>query len=303
MPGHHIILTTGRTSNASSALSLPPCPHACPGYTGSSPQDLRRQLADPKGNLRLFVSLDELEELMEVSLAAYNATPHAGLNGRTPLEAMEYLVRGKGAMLDWLPEAKRRTLCLMQTAHRCRVRGYLDQGVRPHINLFQVRYTSAVLASSGTLLGKDLRVYYHHDDLRTVRAFLPDGAELGIPHAQGEWGGVGHGLKLRREIMKIRGKKRLTFAISQDFINQFVDAKKAKAKTSRRAASNLASTFKVLAQAPTANTPPGPPKRADQRDRSGGQTTAPAANPSPPADKPRIEPEKLLIRSGYAGSF
>ena len=26
--------------------------------------------------------------------------------------------------------------------------------------------------------------------------------------------------------MKIRGKKRLTFAISQDFINQFVDAKK-----------------------------------------------------------------------------
>ena len=120
---------------------------------------------------------------MEVSLAAYNATPHAGLNGRTPLEAMEYLVRGKGAMLDWLPEAKRRTLCLMQTAHRCRVRGYIAQGVRPHINLFQVRYTSPVLAASGALLGKDLRVYYNHDDLRTVRAFLPDGHGAG--HSQG----------------------------------------------------------------------------------------------------------------------
>jgi putative transposase len=216
---------------------------------------------------------------------------------------MEYLVRGKGAMLDWLPEAKRRTLCLMQTAHRCRVRGYIAQGVRPHINLFQVRYTSAVLAASGSLLGKDLRVYYHHDDLRTVRAFLPDGTELGILKAQGAWGEVGHGLKLRREIMKVRGKKRLTFAISQDFISQFVDAKKAKAKTSRRAASNLASTLKVLAQAPTANTPPGPPKRSDQQSSAATEATADGAAPVAPPDKPRVEPEKLLIRSGYAGSF
>lgn len=139
-----------------------------PGYTGSNPQDLRRRLSDPKGNLRLFVSLDELEELMEASISAYNVTPHGGLNGRTPLEAMEYFVRGKGEMLQWLPEPKRRTLCLMQTAHRCRVRGYLDQGVHPHINLFQVRYTSEVLAASGALLGKDLRVYYNSDDLRNV---------------------------------------------------------------------------------------------------------------------------------------
>ena len=135
------------------------CRRAWPGYTGSSPQDLRRALSDPKGNLRLFVSLSEIEELMEASIAAYNATPHAGLNGRTPLEAMHYHVRGKGHLITWLPEAKRRTLCLMQRAHRCRVRGYLGQGIRPHINLFQVRYTNEVLASTGTLLGQDLRVY------------------------------------------------------------------------------------------------------------------------------------------------
>ena len=156
-----------------------------PGYTGSNPKDLRRALADPKGDLRLFVSPAEMEELMEASIAGYNATPHAGLNGRTPLEAMEYLMRGKGQMIWWLPEAKRRTMCLMQTAHRCRVRGYLAQGTRPHINLFQVRYTSEVLAASGALLGRELRVYYNSDDLRTVRAFLADGSELGILKAQG----------------------------------------------------------------------------------------------------------------------
>jgi putative transposase len=117
-----------------------------PGYTGSHPKDLRRALTDPKGNLRLFVSLDELEELVEFSIATYNATPHSGLNGRTPLEALEHWVRGKHAPLNWLPQFHRRTLCLMQSARRCAVRSYLKAGARPHINLYGVRYTSPELA-------------------------------------------------------------------------------------------------------------------------------------------------------------
>jgi putative transposase len=108
-----------------------------PGYTGAHARDIRRALADPKGNLRLHVSLNELEELLEAALATYNACPHDGLNGRTPLEAVEHSVRGRGAMLDWLPQAKRRTLCLMQTPRRATVRGYLHQGQRPHINFLQ----------------------------------------------------------------------------------------------------------------------------------------------------------------------
>jgi transposase InsO family protein len=268
-----------------------------PGYTGSNPKDLRRALADPKGNLRLFVSLAEMEELMEASIAGYNATPHDGLNGRTPLEAMEYLVRGKGQMIWWLPEAKRRTMCLMQTAHRCRVRGYLAQGTRPHINLFQVRYTSKVLAASGALLGRELRIYYNSDDLRSVRAFLADGSELGILKAQGAWGEIRHDLKLRREIIKLRAKKRLAFTVTQEFIDRFVEEKRKKAKHSRRAASDLERTVRVLANAPTTNTPPEPPKSAP---------LSPAAAPPAATDSTRpvqtpqkIEPQKLTIPSGF----
>ncbi|OMS46798.1 hypothetical protein AQ740_17300 [Burkholderia pseudomallei] len=65
-----------------------------PGYTGGHPRDLRRALSDLKGNLRLFVSFDELEELVEYSIASYNGTPHTGLNNVSPLEAMESFVRG-----------------------------------------------------------------------------------------------------------------------------------------------------------------------------------------------------------------
>jgi transposase InsO family protein len=84
-----------------------------PGYTGSHPRDLRRALADPKSGLRLFVSFDELEEFVEYTMASYNGTPHSGLNNVTPLEAMEYFIRGRQTLVTWLPERHRRTLCLM----------------------------------------------------------------------------------------------------------------------------------------------------------------------------------------------
>lgn len=160
-----------------------------PGYTGSSARDVRRALMDPKGDLRLNVSVDEIEDLLEAAIGTYNGSPHNGLNGRTPLEAVTLSVRRPGAMLNWLPEAKRRTLCLMQTPRRATVRGYLQQGQRPHINFFGIRHTNTLLASSATYLGHPLRIYYNSHDLRTVRAFGSDGLEIGILKAQGALGG------------------------------------------------------------------------------------------------------------------
>ncbi len=142
-----------------------------PGYTGSNPWDLRRALASPKGNLRLDVSIDELEDLIEYAIANYNGTPHSGLQNVTPLEAMEYFVRGKQTLVTWLAHYHRRSLCLMQSSRRCRVCGYLDQGVRPHINLYTARYTNSVLARSTHLIGKEVLVYMNASDLRSVRAF------------------------------------------------------------------------------------------------------------------------------------
>ena len=213
---------------------------------------------------------------------------------------MEYLVRGKGTMITWLPESKRRTLCLMQTAHRCLVRGYLPQGTRPHINLYQVRYTSPVLAASGAQLGQNLRVYYNSDDMRTVRAFFADGTELGVLKAQGAWGEICHDLKLRKEIMKLRGNKRLAFTISQEFIDRFIEAKKTKAKKSRRAASDLERTLRVLANAPMSNTPPGPPKSLDDKSAAGDVAFDQSIADPTQAERPTIEPQKLTIGFGYA---
>ena len=261
-----------------------------PGYTGSNARDLRRALADPKGNLRLYVSLDELEELLEAALATYNATPHDGLNGRTPLEAIEHSLHRQGTMLNWLPPSKRKTLCLMHTPRLVTVRGYLHQGQRPHINFHGVRYTNALLASTAVFLGQELRLFYNSQDLRTVRAFAADGAEIGVLKAQGAWGEIVHDLKLRQEILHQRGKKRLASALTQEFLSAYIDQKFAKAKKSRRGASELTQTLRTLAGAPTS------------RDTAAPAAPAPTTAPDPPPPK-RIEPQRLSIGTGYVGTL
>ncbi|MGF6383339.1 putative transposase [Paraburkholderia atlantica] len=231
-----------------------------PGYTGSHIRDLRRALSDPKGDLRLYVSLDELAELVEYAVSGYNGTPHRGLNNATPLEAMEYFVRGRDTMLVWLSEHQRRALCLMQSARQCRVRAYLEQGVRPHINLFGVRYTNRVLATSTQLIGQHLLIYMNADDLRSVRAFLADGMELGVLEAQGAWRVVPHNLKLRQHILRQAGKRRRPTSPDLNPIEAYIDEKRTQAKKSRKAATELAHATRLLASAPTVHTPLGPPR-------------------------------------------
>ncbi|MEX3791208.1 integrase [Paraburkholderia sp. BR14374] len=270
-----------------------------PGYTGSNPRDLRRALADPKGNLRLYVSIDELDELIEYAIGSYHGTPHSGLNGLTPLEAMEFFVRGRGHMLTWLPEARRRTLCLMQSARRCRVRGYLALGVRPHINLFGVRYTNTVLACSAQLIGELLRVYMNADDLRCVRAFLADGTELGVLEAQGAWRVMPHNLNLRREIMKVKENKHTRNIAAGDPIEAYLQTKVAEAKKSRRAASDLAQALRLLGSAPTARTPAGPLRTvvSDFATVSAAATTADQTIGDTARADP-VRPRKLAIGTG-----
>jgi len=271
-----------------------------PGYTGSHPRDLRRALADPKGNLRLFVSLDELDELVEYAIGSYHGTPHAGLNNVTPLEAIEYFVRGRQQLLTWLPEHHRRTLCLMQSAVRCRVRAYLEKGVRPHINLHGARYTSNVLACSTHLIGQRLLVYMNADDMRSVRAFLADGSELGVLDAQGAWRVMPHTLTLRRKILKEKANRGSLASASANPIEDYLNVKLAQAKKKRKVASDLSQAVRILSAAPTVRTPVGPPKAAlpaAKRDTESKPNCVSDQGPPPVLSTP-VRPRKLTIGTG-----
>lgn len=183
--------------------------HQLPGNLGSNPSAVERALSDPKGDLRLLVDVDELEDMMEVLLADYNGEPHTGLYGRTPLEAMAYSVAQHGSRIRTLPVAARTNLCLLHEAKIVTIKGQPGAGLRPYINFISVRYTSPLLASSPALIGKKLRIYYDPRDIRVVKAFFDDGTELGILSAARPWCFTPHSLKVRREIFKLLAERKL----------------------------------------------------------------------------------------------
>lgn len=183
--------------------------HALPGNLGNNPQAIERALSDPKGNTRLLVTLDELEDMIEVLLADYNGEPHAALDGRTPLEAMMYSVGKHADQIRVMPHVARANLCLLQEAKVVPVKGTVLTGLRPHINFCNVRYTNPILASSPALIGKKLRMYFDPRDIRTVKVFFEDGGELGILTAARPWGITPHSLKVRQEIFRLIAERKL----------------------------------------------------------------------------------------------
>ena len=273
-----------------------------PGYTGSNPWDLRRALANPRGNLRLYVSIEELDELIEYAIANYNGTPHSGLNNVTPLEAMEYFVRGKQTLLTWLAHYHRRSLCLMQSARRCRVCAYLDQGVRPHINLYTARYTNSVLARSTHLIGQEVLVYLNANDLRSVRAFLSDGTELGELDVQGLWRMIPHNLKLRREICRQMRIRRRRGVVDTNPIEAYVKEKFEQAKKSRKAATELAHAIRLITSAQAGDLPvaPAAPRPEPETIESLGPVPDIRSTETPEDRSPgtRARPRRLSIGTG-----
>jgi putative transposase len=91
------------------------------------------------------VSSDELTELLDVTFANYNGTPHDGLGARSPIEAMKHFMQRDASTLRTLSEPYRSNLILLQPVHIAVIRGNLRRGVRPYINLYGVRYSSTVL--------------------------------------------------------------------------------------------------------------------------------------------------------------
>ena len=263
--------------------------HRLPGTTGHNPRDVIRALSDPKGDLRLVVGLDELVELLAVSVWNYHGTPHEGLGGRTPLEAMTWQVRERGVMLRRLPESLQRHLCLLQSPHRCRVRGNVERGDKPYVSFYHVRYTSMDLATAAHLIGRDLHIYYDADDVRTLRAFLPDGTELGELTASGLWRVTPHSLTLRRQVFRAKRLRKLNWSEHEDPVEAYLNYRRRHAKGSRKDATEIARVKQQIAEGRAARDVPAPPPI----DRKTKDAELPLAIGP-------VKPKRLRIPPGYA---
>jgi hypothetical protein len=285
--------------------------HRLPGTTGSNPESIERALSDPNGDLSLLVELSELEEMIEVTVADYNGQSHDGISSRTPLEAMGQLLARHPGFVRTLPAVVRENLCLLQEAKVVPVHGSTRNSVRPHINFLGVRYTNNVLSSSPNLIGSRLRIYFDVRDIRTVKAFFDDGAELGVLSAAHPWCYTPHSLRVRREIARLKRTGKLKYRDGDDPVEAWEKMKAAEAKTKKRSATALAKAHtdardlqpkapQPFAAPAAANTVPATlvaptaPDLSAPLARHGGQTEGTQTCESAPASAP--QPKELRIK-------
>ena len=275
--------------------------HRLPGTMGSDPSSIERALSDPKGDLTLLVELDELEDMIEVAVGDYNGHAHDGVSGRTPLEAMGQLLARNHGFLRTLPVVVRQNLCLLQEARVVTIVGNTRSGVRPHINFLDARYTSNILSNSAGLLGTKIRIYFDVRDIRTVKAFFEDGAELGVLMAAAPWCYTPHSLRVRREITRLRRVGKLQYKDGDDAVEAWEKYKWSLAKKNKRAATDLAKAQTENKQlppklpVPTTALPPSPQLEPAATASSDAAASTPA--PSGNADtKPAQLPQPRVLR-------
>lgn len=265
-------------------------PGAIPPLSAQAQAKALARLRDKNDTLRLIVTVQELEELLALTIWNYHGTPHASLGGLTPLEMMRRHVLGIGrepVRLRRLPLPLRQLPELLHDPVLCKVHGHLARGERPHITYMHVRYTSTQLAKRSALVGQSLRVHVNPYDLRQLVTTTEDGEILEPLLASGPWRKHAHPLWLRQAFFKAKRKRQLEFAAGDDPIEAFLALRRKEATKRKRAASDVARV---------------------QRERAQGGAAKPAAVETPSTETPAapllatgpVKGRPLRIARGFA---
>lgn len=81
------------------------------------------------------------------------------------------------------------------------MQGGIKGNRKPFLQYEHARYTNSILRSSPHLAGELLTIRVDSRDLRTLRAFLPNGTPLGSLRAERRWATTRHSLQTRRIIV------------------------------------------------------------------------------------------------------
>ncbi len=193
--------------------------HKLAATTGSSPSD---RPGDPvaAADATQF-QLEYAEELLDVLIANYNATPHSGLGWRTPLEQLDFLSRREGAVLRTAdPGAVRR---MVGVRRLCTVLGGVRTGRRPYFNFANARYSAEWLCLRTDLVGQQLWLHIEdEDDARWASVSTPQGLFLGQVRAAPPWHLTPHTLYMRQAIRALDQRRLLHLSSRCDAVEELV---------------------------------------------------------------------------------
>lgn len=236
-----------------------------PSTTGSNPQSGRANHADEKA-IRYKLRAKLAEELIDLHFAKHNATPCEGISFLSPLEFVRYFLdeRSQQFMLRKLPDAMLNGTSMFTRVLQVTVRGGIKSGRRPYIQFERAHYSSSVLHNLAILIGKKILIeIFDEEDIRQVKAFRLDGAELGFLKAQGRWERTRHSLRTRKAINSLMAKRELVVSEMDDPILKYLellstpkpDRKKGKPQLTRQQATDATRVAQEIGISTTISSP------------------------------------------------
>lgn len=161
------------------------------------------------------------EELLDVLIANYNVTPHAGIGNRTPLSYAKNLFEGAQPPIRQAGPGMVESLISMRKL--CRVRGGARAGRQVYIEFCYARYTNELLQNRQDLVDTQIWVINHkEDDGRVALASTQDGIPLGVLRAAPPWHMSPHSLPLRKAICQAQAHGKFHVPVGGDAIESFI---------------------------------------------------------------------------------
>jgi len=205
--------------------------HRWPSTTGSHPKDTKRTDSEKEAK-KLHAGFDDLLVAADLAIANYNAAPHAGLNGLSPLEFLAQRIERRYDLIRHLKAREPESLTLFEKSFTATMRGNPKLAHYPYVQFMGVRYSSDVLASSPELIGERVQFRVNVKDIRTAEVFHK-GLSLGRVYADAKWMRHPHSLRIRRAILKLIKKRRIDWS-TQNPVGAHLEYLRERQRRSRR---------------------------------------------------------------------
>lgn len=187
----------------------------------------------------LPIQLHLFEELLDVLVANYNATPHPALGSLSPLQFLQ--MQPSRAFALSMPEPAKDAREMGSVLVPVVVHGNRDTGELPHVNHLYVRYRSPELDQQWELVGKTVLARVCRHDLRKLLLLRSTTMPLGFVRAMPPWDRTPHDETTRALAMQwTKQKGGLSFVGCECAVEAYTQHLRKLASNSQRAVDQLA---------------------------------------------------------------
>lgn len=143
------------------------------------------------------LTIDQMEEYLDVVICNYNAEPTSAHYGKSPLQFLREEPESALVRADVSANAPWRNLLNIDLSARVSS----SEDYAPRVTYLKGHYSNDLLRSSGEILaGQQLIITVNLVDLRTIEARVPGGVDLGTLWVRGPWAHFVHDVRLRKKL-------------------------------------------------------------------------------------------------------